>query len=45
MTPFSDIENENVDSCNDEVYYLTVKFEKTMMLGIKKSNTAYNIGE
>lgn len=28
VTPFSDIENENVDSCNDEVYYLTVKFEK-----------------
>ena len=26
VTPFSDI--ENVDSCNDEVYYLTVKFEK-----------------
>ena len=28
VTPFSDIENENVDSCNDEVYYLQVKFEK-----------------
>lgn len=28
VTPFSDIENENVDSCKDEVYYLTVKFEK-----------------
>ena len=28
VTPFSDIENENGDSCNDEVYYLTVKFEK-----------------
>lgn len=28
VTPFSDIENENVDRCNDEVYYLTVKFEK-----------------
>ena len=23
-----DIENGNMDSCNDEVYYLTVKFEK-----------------
>lgn len=28
VTPFSDIGNGNMDSCNDEVYYLTVKFEK-----------------
>lgn len=28
VTPFADIEAGNVASCNDEVYYLTVKFEK-----------------
>ena len=28
VTPFADIEDGNVASCNDEVYYLTVKFEK-----------------
>ena len=28
VTPFADIENGNVARCNDEVYYLTVTFEK-----------------
>lgn len=28
VTPFTDIEEGNVASCNDEVYYLTVKFAK-----------------
>ena len=28
VTPFADIEEGNVASCNDEVYYLTVKFAK-----------------